>query len=232
MKKILLSLVMLLPAMPMLAQYQRGETFLYPRIGINVANMSGNDIYIDISTTGVDQLDSKGKSGLTAGLEVERFVASRLSLSLGAFYSNVGCRYDDFGYVDTQKAIYENTENSKWNVHQLSMPLMANFYVTEHLALKLGVEGNYLLSAKGTSDFTHGRIEDISKYIPEEQRSESEDITSAFHKMTVSIPVGASIEYKHVVLDARYYMGITKATKLYDSCHRWFALTLGYQLEL
>lgn len=232
MKKTILSLVLLLVAISVQAQYQRGDTFIYPRLGISVANMSGNDIYVDISRTGVDQLHSKGKSGLTAGLELETFAARQLSLSIGAFYANAGCRYDDFGYVDTQNAIYENTENYKWNVHLLSVPLLANYYVTEHVALKLGIEGNYLLSAKSTSDFTRGHMEDISKYIPEEQHSDSEDITSAFHKASFSIPIGASVEYKHVVLDARYYLGITKATKIYDSRHRWFSITLGYQIEL
>ena len=49
------------------------------------------------------------------------------------------------------------------------------------------------------------------------------------------IPVGLSYEYKNVVLDARYYFGLTKIDKTenHEDCHnRYLSFTLGYRFHL
>ena len=48
----------------------------------------------------------------------------------------------------------------------------------------------------------------------------------------MSIPVGASYEYKNVVLDARYNIGVTKAFKEGDAKQSAFVVTLGYKFKL
>ena len=231
MKRLAIALVVLLSAASAQAQYQKGDVFLYPRIGINVANMSNNDLLYEDLSAG-KTLKSKGKSGLTVGAEVEKFVANPLSLSLGLFYSNQGYRYDDFGSENIQTGEYENTEEMQCSIHQLNVPLMANLYVTERIALKCGLEGSFFLKAKNSFKSTFGHIEDGNKYIADRSEDVSEEADDWFKKMSLSIPIGASFEYKRVVLDARYHFGITKATKIADSNHRWFSITLGYQLEL
>ena len=48
----------------------------------------------------------------------------------------------------------------------------------------------------------------------------------------MSIPVGASYEYKQFVLDARYNIGVTKAFDAGDAKQSAFVVTFGYKFEL
>jgi hypothetical protein len=51
----------------------------------------------------------------------------------------------------------------------------------------------------------------------------------------LGIPVGLSYEYKNVVLDARYYFGLTKIDNTEnpeDVRNRYFSVTLGYRFHL
>jgi hypothetical protein len=51
----------------------------------------------------------------------------------------------------------------------------------------------------------------------------------------VGFPIGLSYEYKNVVLDARYYFGLTKIDKTEDAedCrNRMLSITLGYRFKL
>src|SRR3712207_9280389 len=86
----------------------------------------------------------------------------------------------------------------------INVPIMANVYVVNGLAVKLGVQPGFAVD-KADSDI---------------------------NTVDFSIPVGASYEYKNIVLDARYNWGVTK---LYDggkSKNSVFQVTLGYKFDL
>ena len=96
----------------------------------------------------------------------------------------------------------------------INVPVLANVYVTKGLAVKLGAQFGFNVNAEAKA----GNVE--------------VDIDDAVKTFDFSIPVGASYEYKNVVLDARYNWGLTKAIKNADSKNSVFQITLGYKFAL
>ena len=212
------------------AQYQAGDTFLYPRIGIAAANLSDNEMGFGED---LELHKSKPKAGLNIGLEGERFVSSRISLSARLFYANQGYRYADWGSENLQAKTFWNLEDCKTTLHYLQVPVMANGYLMEGLALKAGVQVGYLMKATSRSTYTEGTIEEGVRYVPTQRDHLSETMTDAYHNIDVSIPVGFSYEYNRIVLDLRYHFGLTNTFKnIGDSKNRTLTFTLGYQFEL
>ncbi len=102
--------------------------------------------------------------------------------------------------------------DDKIKLNYLNIPILANYYVYKGLAIKAGVQPGIRLSAK------QGDV----------------DIKDNVKGFDLSIPVGASYEYKNIVLDARYNIGVTKGNKNGDKSMRnsVFQITLGYKFKL
>ena len=145
----------------------------------------------------------KRKIGFVVGAEVEYRYMKPLSTAVGVWYSREGFRYKDIG------------DDAHTNLDLLNFSAVENFYVADGLAIKAGLQLGYLLNVKSVVD---GR---------------SEDIGNSFKKLNVSIPIGLSYEYRNVVLDARYNIGLTNLCdiELLDETWRTNSLwlTAGYR---
>ena len=223
---------MLLATIGMKAQYQRGDLFVYPRIGFSLANVTQNELMVG---TSVESLKSKKKAGLTAGVEAELFVSNVLSLSAGAFYANQGYRYADWGEQDVKARTFSNLEDIHTTMHFINIPVMLNGYLADGLALKAGLQAGYLIKAQSYMKEKSGIIDEANIYTVTESNTTDETTTDIFNRFDLSIPIGISYEYKRVVLDLRYNIGLSKVFKNLPSNsghHQVLMFTMGYQIEL
>lgn len=188
MKKILLLAVALVMTLSVSAQHSTGSISLIPKVGINLANLAG-----DIS-------DNSIKVGLVAGADVMYQLSPLVGLSGGLYYSVQGC---------------EGSGDSKLSIDELNIPLLANFYVADNFALKIGLQPGIIVSA--TNKFDKNSI----------------DVKSNMQTIELCVPIGASYEYEDFVFDARYNLGISKVNKNSGSQRNSvFQITVGYKFDL
>ena len=198
MKKMMMMAVLAIVAMTANAQNtlrENGTFTLQPKVGLGIGFLSGDWS----SASGVDR---KSRFGVLAGVEGEYYVNDWFSAALGVNYAQQGWKFKGGGISETTKLDY------------LNIPIVGNFYITEGLALKTGVQLGCLLSAK----------------------EESTSVKDYYEKMNISIPIGISGEYKNFVLDVRYNISLTKINKNSNSENKYrsdlFQITLGYKFEL
>lgn len=207
MKKLMIMAVMMIAAMSANAQTpEEGAVLVRPMAGVTLSSYG-----VDISSAG-GSYKSKYKVGFTVGAEVGYQVNSWFQPSLGVFYSQQGSKMKvtaiDIGWSSTYSSPAD----------YLVMPVLANFYVADGLALKAGVQPGILLSAK----------------------YDGADIKDAMKSFQLQIPVGVSYEYQNFVLDARMFIPVTKAAKSTDGkdifqddiMNNAFAITVGYNFKL
>lgn len=164
------------------AQHAVGSFNLQPKVGINVSTITNGGSL------------TENKVGFVGGLEGEYQVNNLLSLSAAAIYSQQGYKCDHkIDFVD-----------DKVGINYINVPIMANFYVVEGLALKAGVQPGFVVS----------------------------DDTEIAESFDFSVPVGISYEYANFQLDARYNIGCTKVFKGTDEKNSVFQVTLGYKFDL
>ena len=230
MRHFLTSILLLAASLTAHAQYQAGDMFVYPRIGFAITNLTNNNIYYYMDSK---ELDSKAKAGLTVGVEAERFISAPLSVSAGVMYTNQGYKYPDYGVDDKNAKTFWNCEDSKVTMHYLQVPVMLNLYVADGLAFKAGVEMGYLLHSKAQSVMTDGIIDSDNNYVVKTTKRQSAKNTDIYRRFDLSIPMGASYEYMHFVLDLRYHLGLANLSKVEKNMHSSVVtFTLGYQFEL
>ena len=201
MKKLFALVAMVIAAGTMQAQMAIGEFSVTPRVGLTLASLTSQD-------------NSKINVGIAAGAEAEYQVLDFLGVSAGLMYSQQGVSYDGPG-------------TNKWNLNYLNIPILANFYVYKDLALKVGLQPGFRLTATEKHENTK-----------EEHLYDIKDYVEGFD---LSIPMGVSYEYRNFVLDARYNLGVTKILKgsnqdperyRRSSRNSVFMITLGYRFNL
>ena len=125
---------------------------------------------------------------------------------------------------------------------------MANFYIpaVRGLSIKAGIQVGFLTNDKMSADeeivVVRGTLATSSFATIDAGTSPQTQVTRAQVNMSnvcksvdVGFPIGLSYEYKNVVLDARYYFGLTKIDKTEDAedCrNRMLSITLGYRFKL
>jgi hypothetical protein len=136
--------------------------------------------------------------------------------------------------------------DGKLHCEYINIPLLANFYipVVKGLSVKTGVQLGFLVGSKleammlvATQEFPDYGTDQLSAYDDghvefNQVNSKSSDVC---RKIDFGFPIGLSYEYKNVVLDARYYFGLTKIDKTAnpeDVRNRYFSVTLGYRFHL
>lgn len=189
MKKILLLAVVMFASLNVNAQQRTGELELIPKVGFNLANIVGDH------TDGYSM-----KFALFGGAEAMYQVTPMIGISGGLLLSAQGCELEG----DASIALTN-----------LNIPIMANFYVAENLALKIGLQPDFNLSAK-------------TKY-----NGGSTDIKSV-QTVVLDVPFGISYEISDFVIDARYNLGLSKIFKGEGGSQRnsVFQIGVGYKIPL
>ena len=115
-------------------------------------------------------------------------------------------------------------------LNYLNIPILANFYVTNGLALKAGIQPGFLLSGKYRAKVDGGSWN-------------TEDTKHYFKSTDFSIPVGISYTFEQgLVIDARYNIPVTDIAtdefkedfsggneELNKMTNRVFSLTVGWK---
>ena len=199
MKKFLIIAVMAVLCLTANAQKARhlsGDITIQPMIGVSEGILSGK--YNNFIFRSDDP-----RTGLTIGAEGEYFTNTRnLSLTAGLMYTQQGWMGKGTGPQTTK-------------LNFINVPLMVNFYVLKGLALKLGLQMGFRVSA------TEG----------------NESVGDLYESFNLSLPIGVSYEFKSpITLDLRYVPALTPINK--DSNSDWkmrsdaLTLTIGYKFEL
>ena len=200
MKKFFITLLVLFVACYAKAQNEVGKCSITPKIGFNVTQMTKTD-------------DADARIGFTAGAEVDYQVTDMFALTAGALYSQQGCKFGEGVTYATIKLDYIN------------IPILANFYIVDGFALKIGIQPGFLVNDKMKVE-----ADGVSMEIGADQLFGGNSLKD----IDFSIPVGASYEFSNVKLDVRYNFGVSPAIKVFgeSSMNSVFQLTVGYKFAL
>ena len=204
MKRLMIAATTLLLSVCTNAQNDVGGWSLQPKAGIKLATMTNDD-------------EAKTRIAFVAGAELEYQATPMLSVSAGALYSQQGSDADGQGMNGTVKMDYVN------------IPILANYYVTKGLAVKVGIQPGFLVNDK-----VKVSANGVSAEVGLKDAYKAAGIDADISSFDLAIPLGISYEFNHVVLDARYNLSLTKAISAYGEStkHSVFQITLGYKLGL
>ena len=189
MKKLMILAVMMVATLTASAQQKVGTWSITPTGTFNLATIVGDNTD-----------DMSMKVGLGAGADAMYQLSSLVGLSGGLYYSMQGAN----GKGDV-----------KYNVDELLIPLMANFYVYPNLALRVGLQPGFIVDAKVKSD----KVE--------------VDSSDSFQSVEISLPLGISYEISNFVIGARYNLGLAKINKGNGSWRNSVLMfSLGYKIPL
>lgn len=225
----------------LMAQNQTGRLSIKPMVGVNFSGF-GNataDIY-------------SMKVGFTGGAELEYSINPILGLSLGLIYSQEGAKIDgtlDGVVIDDNgdRWMTSTSMDGKLNCSYLNLPLLANFNIPaiKGLTYKVGIQVGILtsdkMSAEGMIVMLNTNYFPSSSYIISDGRSPNQivgyktEMSDVCKSIDFGLPIGLSYEYKNIVLDARYYFGLTQIDKTDDpdtARNQYLSITLGYKFHL
>ena len=232
MKKYFVLLMMaLFVSSAMKGQEQVGTFSLIPKIGVSLANLSGEEIYYNNA-----EIPAKGKynARFVGGAEAVYQMLPMTSISIGVGYVQQGCRFSDFE-VGNPETISENWDDGRSKLDYIQCPLTINQYIADGLAVKAGIQLGFLLNSDYSFSLTP------IKHFPDGsiEYGKTEDMTidqkDVMRSVDVSIPVGLSYEYLNVVLDARYHFSLTdiyKDKSWPSEKNKVFTITVGYKFNL
>lgn len=164
-----------------------------PKVGLNVSSMSHTDM--------------NAKVGFTAGVFGELRTNDWFAVSAEVLYSRQGVT-EKWTDPDSGQKIKDRIKS-----HYLNVPVLANFYVTDNIALKTGVQAGFCLGAR--------------EIVKMDGQKSKQGVGDIFHTADISIPVGISYDLGPIVLDARYNFGVSHALKGGESRNNVFQLTAG-----
>ncbi len=177
MKKFMLAAAVMIMSLGAKAQDEVGQITIAPTVGLNLASITGDG--------------SESIAAFTVGATAEYGLSEDIGLSAGVMYSMQGAK----GGGDKLKLGYIN------------IPILANYYIWEGLAIKAGLQPGIMLSAK----------------------FDGVDIKKGCNSFDLAIPVGVSYEFSKIVVDARYNIGVTKIMDGADSKNSVMQFTVGYK---
>ena len=196
------------------SKVKAGTWSIQPKAGVTIASITNMDGF------GTD--DANVYVGATIGGEAEYQITDRISVAAGVGYIMQGKQWADYNYGGNK------VEDNKVELGYINVPVVANFYAFKGLAFKAGVQFAFLTNAKQKYTTITGGTENAV----------SHDIKDACNTFDFSIPVGVSYEFdNHIVIDARYNIGITKLNKNSypghkDNHNSVFLATVGYKFRL
>lgn len=251
--KTLLSAVVMTAALDAGAQKKAGQFSFTPKAGMTVSGFSGSMplalsynynpergvSYYQLEQLGDDgpHLSSvafggkKSKVGFTIGVESEYQFTPVFGLSLGILYTREGAVYETKGTYPPQaipqgiqSATWTFNDNMKVDLNCITLPLLANVYVWKGLSLEAGLQPEFAIEKKIKGDMS------VSY---KSETTQTKSVKAELKGFSLSLPVGASYEYRGVELGVRYHFGLTNISKIKDSArNRLLMLTLGYRFTL
>ena len=226
MKKLFVSIIAMLAVASAHAQIEEGNWFITPKVGVSVADMTGQ-LFDPTKAEGTYDATLHPLTGFTAGVELEYGLADQVGLSFGLFYAKQGAKTDDGLF--------------KVKMDYAKIPLMLNYYPIPNagLALKAGVQIGFASRKRITIDGVEYNADNTRAWwinrwgraIPVVVENE---LSRQFNKVDFSIPVAVSYELYNFVMEARYNIGLTKVMKEdpESSKHMVWQFTLGYKIPL
>ena len=185
---------MMLSTLTASAQQEVGTWSVTPKVGFNLAKVT-------------DTEDTSMKFGLVAGADLMYQVNELFAISAGAFYSMQGVKAKESGLTQ------------KMNLDYINIPILANFYVTQGLAIKAGLQPAFNLR---------------HKFKIEDHGDSAETDLDHFKSFDLAIPIGLSYEFSNFVIDARYNLGLTKIMDAdgFSGKNSVIQVTVGYKIPL
>ena len=219
MKKILtLAVAMATAAISMAQTPEEGTVTVRPEVGMTISTLSGD--YCP------DDYDIQPRISTTIGAEVDYQVNSWFGISGGITVSQLGAKLKNCTGCENGKSGHQYHSDFPRNIKfdYLNVPLLANFYVANGLALKIGIQPAFVINAKWAGL-------NIKDYVD---------------NFDIHVPFGISYEYSNFILDARLSYDLTKVWKKgyersYFSCteekevndyNSWFSITIGYKIPI
>lgn len=211
MRRIIITLAVAVAAMAAKGQTEPGDFTLTPKVGMAIAKLAN--------------VDAKFKTGFIAGVEAEYRVSEMLGVSAGAFYSMQGAKYENGAFVDLHYNDTYEFRHFRYDLNYINIPILANIYVVEGLALKVGVQPAFLVSSKEKATWRHN---------DEPASDDVYDADDMFKKFDLSIPVGLSYQINDFVIDARYNIALLNINSdEYESTkNSVIQVTIGYEIDL
>lgn len=190
-----------------MAQGKAGTWSVMPRAGVSIASLTNSSIIYENADG--ESLETKPRTllGFTGGLEVMYQTSDLVGLSAGISYVQGGCKYKDMMMKgDILHDYYVRMD-------YIAVPLLFHSHVTSGLSVKVGVEPSCLVRGKSHEEHLFFDEDAEGKRSNAHEIEMNENIRSGLRTFALSLPVGISYEYEHVVLDARYHMGLTNTFK-------------------
>ena len=217
MKKLFLVAAMTVAALSVNAQskVKPGTWSIQPKAGVTITSITGLDEDI---TLGIGHKSgSQVNVGATIGGEVEYQIDNRFSVAAGVGYIMQGKQWDDYKVPGTE------LKDLKIDLGYINVPIVANYYIFKGLAVKAGVQFAFMTNAKYKYTVKTGDTETKTDV----------DIKDNCKTFDFSIPVGVSYEFdNHIVIDARYNIGVTKVFEGSTNHNSVLLATVGYKFRL
>ena len=140
MKKIMMIAAMMVATLSANAQNEVGQVTLQPKVGINIASMTGDT-----------WADKKAKVGLVAGVEAEYGISENFGLDFGVLYSMEGCKLKTTG-MDKSLSV---------NLDYINIPILAQFYAAKGFAIKAGIQPAFNVRHKASYDGESANLKDL-----------------------------------------------------------------------
>ena len=215
MKKFIMLAGMMLACVSGFAQMQPGLFSITPKMGFNVATMSGSG-------------NANSRMAFVAGVDFEYQINRQFAFGLGAIYSQQGVEDDPW----TLKTDY------------ITLPLTAFYYPVRGLGIYVGVEPAILVRKKAEIFFKQysevaelPKVGDVTKRYIDEYGMTYEGIfdkSLGAKRGVVSLPIGINYEFDHCVFGIKYSIGLGNAISGPGvSCtHNVFQISLGYRFNV
>lgn len=219
MKKLFLVAAMTVAALSVSAQskVKPGTWSIQPKAGVTITSVTGLDELDGFMNKVAVKSESQVNVGATIGAEAEYQINDRFSVAAGVGYIMQGKQWDDYKVPGVE------VKDLKIDLGYINVPIVANYYIFKGLAVKAGVQFAFMTNAKMKDTEIEGNVE----------TKESLDIKDNCKTFDFSIPVGVSYEFdNHIVIDARYNIGVTKVLDGATNHNSVLLATVGYKFRL
>ncbi len=231
MKRLSILVAVLTVSLMTLAQPSAGSFSLIPRLGVNFANMTNDEVVVDLMQQ-EHTLKSRIKPGLMVGFDAEYQATSDLFMSLGLQYSRQGSRFPDFERKDGE--FVEGYSDWHTDLDYLNVPLLFGYRIAKGFSVKAGLQLGLLLGGKEKMSYTDITILDGGTRKQGDAVPRETDVKDVYKSVDLSIPLALSYEFENVILDARYNFGLSRIHQLdvVKSRNSVIQLSVGYRFQV